>query len=342
MTLGENPNYAVTAEDATFTITAAPADELGLKATGYTGVYDANSHAVTAEVTVTDGTTIEYSTDDGETWSETAPAITNVGTVEVLVRATNPDYETATETVTLTVTRKAVTVEGNDRSKAYGAMDPVLSAEVSGTLNGDTVEYTVRRENGETPGNYVIRVTGAAEQGNYAVTYINATFTIYGQYIPPVVPPVTPPVKPTPAPTPTTTPAPTPTETPTPIQPEQEVIPEEKVPQAGPAENASASAPAMALLNLLCSLGSLGIGIVSVIDYFKKKKSITDPAMLKNVKNKLFNTIPAVGSVAAFLLTEKFSSNIVMTDKWTVLMAALLAASGGLAYWANKTLKPKA
>ena len=44
------------------------------KANGYSGVYDGASHSASATPSVTEGTKIEYSTDGGQTWSETAPS----------------------------------------------------------------------------------------------------------------------------------------------------------------------------------------------------------------------------------------------------------------------------
>ncbi|MBP3758390.1 MAG: InlB B-repeat-containing protein, partial [Firmicutes bacterium] len=175
-------NYTVTYVPADFEITKAPASELGLTAEGYEGVYDADSHAASAEATVTEGTTIEYST-DGETWSTTAPTITNVGEQPVRVRATNPNYETATANCTLKVTPKPVTVTAVEASKTYGDADPEFTATVDGTLGTDTVSYTVTRPGAGTDENArkytdAIVAEGEATQGNYTVTYAPADFTI--------------------------------------------------------------------------------------------------------------------------------------------------------------------
>ena len=44
------------------------------------------------------------------------------------VRATNPNYTTATGSYTLAVTPKAVTVTANNKTKVYGAADPKTGA----------------------------------------------------------------------------------------------------------------------------------------------------------------------------------------------------------------------
>ena len=178
-------NYAVTFEPADFTI-EPNTSELTVTATGYEGVYDGSSHAASATASVTEGTTIEYSIDGGTTWTTEAPSITNAGEVTVQVRATNPNYSTATGVATLRVTPRSVTVKANDLSKTEGDSDPTLTATVTGTIGSDTVEYTLTRQPGETPDSYAITVTGEASQGNYVVTFEGGTFTIDSAPVPPV------------------------------------------------------------------------------------------------------------------------------------------------------------
>ncbi len=84
---------------------------------------------------------------------------------------------------TLEVTPRAVTVTPDDRSKAYGAPDPELTATVEGLLEGDEVAYTLSRESGENAGSYVIAASGDELQGNYRVTYGTASFEILGASI---------------------------------------------------------------------------------------------------------------------------------------------------------------
>ena len=172
-------NYSVTYVPADFTITNI--SSLVISATGYTGVYDGNTHYVSASVNIPDGTTIEYSTDGGRTWSRIPPGILNAGTMNVMIRATNPNFETVTATVQMRVEPATVTVRVNNAIKRYGAQDPEFTAQVSGLRNGDTIEYTIRRiGNNEDIGTYndVLRATGAASQGNYTVVYVPGDFTI--------------------------------------------------------------------------------------------------------------------------------------------------------------------
>ena len=71
---------------------------------------------------------------------------------------------------TLTVTRKIVFVTANNCTKTYGDADPVLTAGITGLLDGDReslISYTISREEGEAVGSYEIMPSGDAEQGEY-------------------------------------------------------------------------------------------------------------------------------------------------------------------------------
>ena len=173
----EQGNYTVTYVPGKLTISKAGAAEMNLSATGYEGVYDGNSHAASASTKVTEGTTISYQVGNEE-WTTKAPSIKDVGEQTVSVKAENANYETASITVTLKVTPKAVTVKADNKSKTYGAADPELTATVSGTLDNDKVRYTLSRAEGKNVGEYAITPSGDEKQGNYTVTYVPGKLTI--------------------------------------------------------------------------------------------------------------------------------------------------------------------
>ncbi|MBR0206686.1 MAG: sortase [Clostridia bacterium] len=174
-------NYTVTYRPADFTI--LPAGTLTLSATGFEGYYDAQTHTVHATANVTEGTTIEYSTDGGQTWSTNPPTRKNAGEDVVLIRAKNPNYETVTVEVPLKVMPRPVVVKANPSSKPYGYGDPGFSATITGLIGQDKITYTVTRPGkgtDEDVGTYpnAIVPNGEEFQGNYQVTYIPADFTI--------------------------------------------------------------------------------------------------------------------------------------------------------------------
>ena len=169
------------------TITKAETMTLTPELTGKDAEKEYNSKPLSggATASVTKGTKITYSTDGGKTWSETLPSITNVGTLNVTAKAENKNYKDVTVDYTLKVTRKAVTVTADNKSKVFGEKDPELTATVTGTIGKDTVEYTLSRKAGEDVGTYTITPSGKAEQTNYKVTYATGTLTITSQSIDP-------------------------------------------------------------------------------------------------------------------------------------------------------------
>ncbi len=138
---------------------------------------------------------------DGEvTGIKATGSVTNVSEGEVTNKITfvhgdafNADnYNIETSEGKLSITPLAVTVTAKDYTKYVGEKDPAFEATVTGTINNDTVSYTISREKGETAGTYSITPAGAEAQGNYTVTYNAGTLTIKERpYIPPVNPPIT-------------------------------------------------------------------------------------------------------------------------------------------------------
>ena len=176
-------NYQITYEPGDFAI--VPAGSLALVVDGYTGVYDGKEHGLgNIEVNHPEGTVIKYSIDGGETWTLTPPTIIDVGRIRVLVRASHPGYESATAEAWLIVTPAEAVVTAKEAEKTVGEDDPDFEAEVTGVLRRDSIEFTVTRPGAgedEAPGRYAeaIVAAGAEYQGNYHVTYVAADFTIH-------------------------------------------------------------------------------------------------------------------------------------------------------------------
>ena len=173
-------NYTVTYKPGTLTITAGSRPEdRQLSVTSYNGVYDANEHTITVN-NVLDGDVVEYSYDNGETWTTDLTQYTDVTETTIKVRVTNANYDPNPVELegTVTITPKDVKVTARSYSKTFGADDPAFEADTAGTLGNDTVTYTISRETGENVGTYTITPAGEAVQGNYNVTYATGTLTI--------------------------------------------------------------------------------------------------------------------------------------------------------------------
>lgn len=137
---------------------------------------------------------------DGEATAIAIGSVTNVSDSPVtntIVYTTTDKFVPGNYNITkaegkLSITPLAVTVTAKDCTKYVGEKDPAFEATVTGTINNDTVSYTISREAGETAGTYPITPAGAEAQGNYTVTYKAGTLTIKERpYIPPVNPPIT-------------------------------------------------------------------------------------------------------------------------------------------------------
>ena len=119
-----------------------------VEAVDYEGVYDGADHEGGATPSVTTGTTVQYRVKDGDSWSDwtdTVPSIKNVGTVEYEVKATNPNYEDATDGGTLKVTKKEVTVKvENAPDVTYDSEEHTGETEYAftGIVEGQTATIT--------------------------------------------------------------------------------------------------------------------------------------------------------------------------------------------------------
>ncbi len=90
------------------------------------------------------------------------------------------NYNAVTETVTVTVLPKAVTVTQDSLTKVYDEADPELTYKVKGLVGKDTLtDITIARAEGENAGTYDI--TAEAKEGsnpNYSITFEKGSFTI--------------------------------------------------------------------------------------------------------------------------------------------------------------------
>ena len=161
-----------------------------LFATGGEWEYDGNTHPAKAEVKGATDYTIEYST-DGETWSTTAPNVTNVNDepVTVYTKATKGDAVVYADPVTLKITPRPITITVTDAEKYFGEQDPAFSGKITkGSLVADndlgTLSYK-RTNKEEAVGMYekVLDVS-YTENTNYNVAVVKGDFTIKTATVP--------------------------------------------------------------------------------------------------------------------------------------------------------------
>lgn len=162
--------------------------EITVTANSETITYDGTEHTVSG---VKENTfTIDNVTYTVSNFTTENPKGTNAGTYtnnilntdSIVVKNGDTDvtyqFTVKTENGSLNIMPKPVTVTADSMGKTYGADDPELTAKVSGTLNGDTVSYTLSRAEGKAVGTYTITPKGDEKQGNYKVSYKTGTLTI--------------------------------------------------------------------------------------------------------------------------------------------------------------------
>ena len=166
---GDNPNYTVSVEGGTFAIEKKYAT---VTANNKSKTYGEEDPELTATVTGRVG-------DDSIDYTLSRTSGETVGTYAINVNeGENPNYEVTVRGGTFTITRAALTVKADDKEKTFGALDPTLTATVTGRVGDDSIAYTLSRTSGETVGTYTIMPVGNVLQGNYDVTYVAGALTI--------------------------------------------------------------------------------------------------------------------------------------------------------------------
>ncbi len=193
-------NYDVTKHEGKLTITAATLDiSSNLTDDAATKVYDGQPLSTTATST-TEGATIKYSIDGGTTWVDEVPSITNVGTLTVEAKATKDNYNDATVTYTLTVTKRPIEIVGESGSKTYTGSEQELTGYSANTAEGKydvvtgqvlSTTYSAKGTNANvdgytgTFGTIVIKSGETDVTDNYAITPTPGKLVITQQTINP-------------------------------------------------------------------------------------------------------------------------------------------------------------
>src|SRR3989449_77657 len=172
VTLGLNPNYNVTKTDGNLHISAKDAS---VTADNKGKTYGDDNPALTATVTGTvNGDTLNYSL------ATTAMKFSGVGDYAITVTlGSNPNYNVTKADGTLHIDPKAASVTADNKGKTYGDDNPTLTATVTGTVNGDTLNYSLATAavKFSSVGDYAITVT-LGSNPNYNVSKTDGTLHI--------------------------------------------------------------------------------------------------------------------------------------------------------------------
>jgi hypothetical protein len=174
-------NYTVTSHNGTLTITAAP---LTVTADDQTRGYGAADPAFTGTIVGVrnlDDITASYAT--------TATVTSHVGTYPIVPTLADPDsklgnYAVTLHNGTLTITAVPLLVHADDKSRLYGAANPVFTASYTGFVNGDTsaslttpVSFATTATPASNVGTYPITPSGAAS-ADYVISYADGVLTV--------------------------------------------------------------------------------------------------------------------------------------------------------------------
>jgi hypothetical protein len=177
VTLGSNPNYTVTKTDGNLHINPKTAS---VTADNKTKTYGDDNPALTATVAGTvNGDTLNY------TLATTAVKFSGVGDYAITVTlGSNPNYTVSKTDGNLHINPKAASVTADNKAKTYGDANPALTATVTGTVNGDTLNYSLATTAVlcSSVGPYPITVT-LGSNPNYTVTPTNGTLTINKKHL---------------------------------------------------------------------------------------------------------------------------------------------------------------
>lgn len=172
-------NYNITTNYGELKVTDS--DKLSVTATGYSGKYDGQTH--NGNVTATEGATLSYSTDNGETWTATEPTIKNVGEIKVIVKASMANYSDATAKYTLKVTPRPVTLTSETASKTYDGTaltKPEVTVTGDGFVDGEATAIATgsQTEVGSSDNTIEIIKKDGFDENNYAIELKVGTLTV--------------------------------------------------------------------------------------------------------------------------------------------------------------------
>jgi hypothetical protein len=171
-------NYTITFNTGSLAVTPAP---LSVTADAKSKVYGAADPAFTvtysgfvnAETATVLGGTLAFSRAPGE----------NVGSYLISPSGlTSANYSITFNTGSLTITKAALSVTADVKTKVYGAADPAFTATYSGFVNGETSAVlggtlAFIRAPGENVGSYLITPSGQTS-GNYTITFNTGTLGV--------------------------------------------------------------------------------------------------------------------------------------------------------------------
>ena len=180
----ETATFVVTGKDVPFA-----ADDVSIA--GFAGKYDGTAHGI--GVAVKEGieeVSLKYAYGSLGTmsptseWSETAPTITDVGSMTVWCEIAAPGYITQTNSATVVISPREVTLTSGSASKVYDGTALVngnLTVGGDGFVDGEGASYNVTGSQtnvGDSENVFTYALNDNAKAGNYTITTVNGKLTV--------------------------------------------------------------------------------------------------------------------------------------------------------------------
>ena len=180
-------------ETATFVVTGkdVPFAEGDVTVSNYSNKYDGVAHGIAVQSEI-QGIAYRYASGgrgatalpDGAVWSAEPPTITDVGGMTVWCEIAAPGYITQTNSATVTITKRAVTLTSGDANKVYDGTALTkheVAAGGDGFAPGEGASYafTGSRTNvGESENTFSYTLNEGTKADNYAITTVPGTLTV--------------------------------------------------------------------------------------------------------------------------------------------------------------------
>ena len=156
--------------------------------TDYEGIYDGAGHGIGVATNAIAGLELRYGVEDvaaaSQRWSDTLPLFTNVCEAVVWVEASAPGYFTQTNSATVKIGKRAVTLTSASATKVYDGTalttnEVVVSGAGFAAGEGATYDVTGSQTHAGGSGNaFTYSLNDGTDAGNYEITASNGTLTV--------------------------------------------------------------------------------------------------------------------------------------------------------------------
>ncbi|MFU8789302.1 MAG: beta strand repeat-containing protein [Methylobacter sp.] len=167
-------NYAISYINGLLTINPLA---LGITADNATRLYGDTNPVFTGTVTSGQLAANDTLASIGLSYSTPATPLSDVGVYAITPTLANSNYSLTGNDGQLSVTPRALGIAALAADKIFGAVDPMLSYNVTGLVNNDVLTGALAREPGENVGIYAIN-QGTLANSNYHINFSGANFSI--------------------------------------------------------------------------------------------------------------------------------------------------------------------